>query len=257
MRTAQERGRGGEGWGETERHRVRDENINPSTHTQTAHSPEGRNLQMALSYVWLLIKPSHRSLCVCCTAPSLIFLPHPSVPLCLCITHSQRRAHTRKRLYSGESPGFDQVLFDTIIRSEAQLVGPSLAVAPASRGISISISDVGLFSISPPPPVWNQHSFFPIKSSVSVTAPSYIVVPSRWLDTTVSWLDSSDSLQSSAIPQTSKATFDLHESSLKQLFKLYLLFLYALHPYAVSQGDLQYQNPSAGQKKYQCYFPQP
>lgn len=128
---------------------------------------------MALSYVWLLIKPSHRSLCVCCTAPSLIFLPHPSVPLCLCITHSQRRAHTRKRLYSGESPGFDQVLFDTVIRSEAQLVGPSLAVAPASRGISISISDVGLFSSSPPPPVWNQHSFFPL-SQVSLSLPPLI-----------------------------------------------------------------------------------
>lgn len=108
---------------------------------------------MALSYVWLLIKPSHLSLSVCCTAPSLIFLPHPSVPLCLCISHSQRRAHARaslrKSLYSGESPGFDQVLFDTVIRSEAQLVGPSLAVAPASCGVSISMSDVGLFSISP------------------------------------------------------------------------------------------------------------
>lgn len=78
---------------ERQKDRVQDENINPSTHTQTAHSPGGRNLQMALSYVWLLIKPSHLSLYVCCTAPSLIFLPHPSVSLSASTSFTQSHTH--------------------------------------------------------------------------------------------------------------------------------------------------------------------
>lgn len=131
---------------------------------------------MALSYVWLLIKPSHLSLCVCCTAPSLISLPHPSVSLCLILclflplhhSHglslslslSYTHIHTSlgKSLYSGESPGFDQGLFDIVIRSETQLTGPSLAAAfPVYVSQFLSLLVIPIY----PSTVQNTHSFSP------------------------------------------------------------------------------------------------
>lgn len=139
------RGQYGTGWdgNEAGEWRQKDENIKPSTHTQTVHSPGGRSLQMAPSYVWLLIKASHLSISVCRTAPSLICLPHPSA--CLYIIHTLTHTHTHsmqtdrhthtplsKSLCSGESPGFDQGLFDTVIWSETLRATPSLAAASAS-----------------------------------------------------------------------------------------------------------------------------
>lgn len=179
MRTEQEREREKrEGrQRETERQRVRDENIKPSTHTQTAHSPEGRNLQMALSYVWLLIKPSHLAL----SAAQLHHSSFSLIPLSLSAsasftlpqTHTYTHTHTspRKSLYSGESPGFDQGLFDTVITSEVQLAGPSSTAASASLCISICISLVCLCFLSHPSTVQNKYSFSPF-TSVSLLLPS-------------------------------------------------------------------------------------
>lgn len=100
---------------------------------------------MALSYVWLLIKPSHLSPCVLHSS-----ITHLSAS-CLClsltlhhshslaVTHTQTDTHIplRKSLHSGESSGFHQGLFDIVIRSETQLAGPSLAAASATLRISI------------------------------------------------------------------------------------------------------------------------
>lgn len=93
-----------------ERHRVRDENINPSTHTQTAHSPRGRNLQMALSYVWLLIKPSHLSLSVLhssithLSASSLCLSASTSFTRSLSHSHTYRHTYPWGRAYIQVSP---------------------------------------------------------------------------------------------------------------------------------------------------------
>lgn len=128
--------------------RQKDENIKLSTHTQTVHSPGGRNLQMAPSYVWLLIKPSHLSISVCCAAPSLISLPHPSASLyiihtlphtllCACM-QAHTRMHTPESmfrwvpwLWSG-SLWYRHLIWN-------QLATPSLAPASASLCISVSI----------------------------------------------------------------------------------------------------------------------
>lgn len=133
---------------------MRDENINPSTHTQTAHSPEGRNLQMALSYVWLLIKPSH--LARRCTAPSLIFLPHPSVslPLHRSCCHTDTRVHTHAHICRGRA--YIQVSPRALIRlsliPSSDLKLSSLvhlrAAASTHPCICISISHICLCCLS-------------------------------------------------------------------------------------------------------------
>lgn len=95
---------------------MRDENINPSAHTQTAHSPEGRNLQMALSYVWLLIKPSHLSLPLSLSAAQLYHSSSCLIPPSLPEHHSHCLSHTQIRTHFPKGAAYIQVSPRALIR---------------------------------------------------------------------------------------------------------------------------------------------
>lgn len=143
--------------------RDRDESINPSTHTQTVHSPAGRNLQMALSYVWLLIKASHLSLLLCCTAPSLIPLSLPASASFTLFSHTLIQLKSVFRWVFGL--WWQSFLIPSSDLKPSSLILLVFITVSAVVEIPICLQSLSFLYNPPPPHLWQHLGFRPSSRS--------------------------------------------------------------------------------------------